>query len=410
MQDWKAYRKGYVRICICADSPERFLNLCAYHKIRVWNLMQKGNKLEMNLSVKDFYGLKKRCQKTPTRIKITGKYGLPFFFYRNKKRKAFFIGIFIGFFLLAVLSRHIWNIHVEGNIHNSTQSILRYLEQLDIEHGVLKKELDCGAIAEKLRGEFPNITWVSARISGSRLILEIRENDNIYQGKDKKEGRACDLVALRSGRIVSMITRRGTPVKKAGDICTKGEVLVRGTLDIQNDSKELVRQEYTQADADVFIEYELEYYQEFPMKYRKPVYTGEKKKGYVLQIGDYCLDTKRKASWKEFDTITSLKQVRLTENFQLPVFYGTSTDYAYQTEIFTYTPEEARERAKKRLNLVLESFRQKGVQISANHVKIGIQNGICRAKGSISVIEEAGEEVPIQIPEQPTERNTDLNE
>ena len=56
MQDWKAYRKGYVRICICADSPERFLNLCAYHKIRVWNLMQKGNKLEMNLSVKDFYG------------------------------------------------------------------------------------------------------------------------------------------------------------------------------------------------------------------------------------------------------------------------------------------------------------------------------------------------------------------
>ena len=129
-----------------------------------------------------------------------------------------------------------------------------------------------------------------------------------------------------------------------------------------------------------------------------------------MQIGDYCLDTKRKASWKEFDTITSLKQVRLTENFQLPVFYGTSTDYAYQTEIFTYTPEEARERAKKRLNLVLESFRQKGVQISANHVKIGIQNGICRAKGSISVIEEAGEEVPIQIPEQPTERNTDLNE
>ena len=74
------------------------MNLCAYHKIRVWNLMQKGNKLEMNLSVKDFYGLKKICQKTHTRIKITGKYGLPFFFYRNKKRKAFFIGIFIGFF------------------------------------------------------------------------------------------------------------------------------------------------------------------------------------------------------------------------------------------------------------------------------------------------------------------------
>ena len=42
-----------------------------------------------------------------------------------------------------------------------------------------------------------------------------------------------------------MITRTGTPVKKTGETCVKGEVLVRGTLDIQNDSKEIIRQEYT---------------------------------------------------------------------------------------------------------------------------------------------------------------------
>ena len=93
MQDWKYYRKGYVRIQVQADSPERFLNLCAYHKIRVWNLLQNHNSYEMNLTVKDFYKLKNICRKTHTRVKITGKYGLPFFFYRSKKRKAFFIGI-----------------------------------------------------------------------------------------------------------------------------------------------------------------------------------------------------------------------------------------------------------------------------------------------------------------------------
>ena len=112
----------------------------------------------------------------------------------------------------------------------------------------------------------------------------------------------------------------------------------------------------------------------------------------------------------EFDTVTELKQVRLTENFRLPIYYGTSTDCAYETRIFTYSEQEAKERATLHLNTVLQSLTEKGVQISANHVKIGIQNGICTAKGTVSVIEEAGQQIPVQIPEQPTERNTDLNE
>lgn len=409
MQDWKYYRKGYVRIQVQADSPERFLNLCAYHKIRVWNLLQNHNSYEMNLTVKDFYKLKNICRKTHTRVKITGKYGLPFFFYRSKKRKAFFIGICLSLFLVAPLPRHIWNIHVEGNVHNSTQTILRYLEELQIEHGVLKKDLDCAWIAQKLRAEFPDITWVSARISGSRLILEIQENDNIYEKKQQKPS-ACDLISTKTGQIVSMITRTGTPVKKTGETCVKGEVLVRGTLDIQNDSKEIIRQEYTLADADVLVEYPLQYYHAFSMKYEKPVYTGKENKGYLLQLGNYCLNTKKNVSWQEFDTVTDLKQVRLTENFRLPIYYGTSTDCAYETRIFTYSEQEAKERATLHLNTVLQSLTEKGVQISANHVKIGIQNGICTAKGTVSVIEEAGQQIPVQIPEQPTERNTDLNE
>ena len=40
---------------------------------------------------------------------------------------------------------------MEGNIHNSTQSILGYLEKIDVRHGVSKKKIDCAVIAEKLR-------------------------------------------------------------------------------------------------------------------------------------------------------------------------------------------------------------------------------------------------------------------
>ncbi len=409
MQDWNYYRKGYVRIRLCEGSPERFLNLCAHHKVSVWNLVCRKGCYEMNVTVKGFFSLQGICRKTGCRVKIMGKYGLPFFFYRNKKRKAFFIGIFLSFFILCLLSRYIWNIHVEGNLYNSTQSILNYLEEIGVHHGSLKKDLDCGEIAEQMREEFQNMTWVSAKISGSRLILEIKENGNIYQPKEQAET-ASDLISDKNGVIVSMITRKGTPLKKEGDACTTGEVLVSGRLDIKNDSQEVVKYEYTQADADIYVQHDLQYYHEFSMEYKKPVYTGQKKKGYLLRAGDYYLSLKGKPCWDSYDTVTEFRQLRLTENFRLPVFFGTSTDYQYEIGTFTYTEEEAEDKAKKKLNALLDGLRQKGVQISANRVKIGIQNGSCTAKGTLTVIEKTGQNVPIQILEQPAERNTDTDE
>lgn len=409
MKDWKNYRKGYVRIRVCAPSPERFLNLCAHHQIFLWNLVYRENAYEMSVSISGFYRMQGICRKTHARVKIIGKYGLPFFFYRNRKRKAFFLGIFLGFFILCLLSRHIWNIHVEGNVHNSTQSILNYLEDLEVRHGVLKKNLDCAYIAQQMRGEFPDITWVSARISGSRLILEIKENETVLP-KGKEQAEVSDLVSDKTGTIVSMVTRKGRPLKKAGETCEKGEVLVSGRLELYNDSKEISRYEYTDADADVYVQYDLEYYQEFSMNYKKPVYTGEKKKGYVLQAGNYYFLLKGKPKWQEYDTVTGIRQLRITENFKLPVFFGTSTDYEYKTKTCTYTKEEAKKKAGEKLQTLLKSLEEKGVQISGNRVKIGIHNGVCTAQGTLTVIEKTGIPARVQILEQPAERNADVNE
>lgn len=409
MPGWKIYRYGYVRIRLRGESPERFLNLCAHHKIFVWDLVNRDGSYEMNVTVKDFRKLRGICRKTRGRVKIIGKYGLPFFFYRNKKRKAFFVGFFLAFCILAVMSRHIWNIHVEGNVYNSTQSILEYLEEIQVCHGVLKKDLDCAYIAQKLREEFPDITWVSAKISGSRLLLEIKENGNIYQAGERQKG-AYDLIADKTGTIVSMITRKGTPLKQEGETCQAGEILVSGRLDIYNDAKEVVRYEYTEADADIYVQYDLEYYQEFSMDHERPVYTGKKKEGYILQVGDYHIRLKGKPKWEAYDTITQMKQLKLTENFKLPLYLGTITDQEYEKRMFTYTEEQAREKAQSQLDALLETLEEKGVQIQGDHVKIGIQDKVCTVKGTLTVIEKIGQKALTEILPQPTERNTDSDE
>ena len=85
-------------------------------------------------------------------------------------------------------------------------------------------------------------------------------------------------------------------------------------------------------------------------------------------------------------------------------------DYAYEKKTFTYTEEEINSRALDKQKALLKTLEEKGVQILGNRVKIGIQKGVCTAKGTLTVVEKAGQQVPVQIPQEPAERNADVDE
>ena len=91
-----------------------------------------------------------------------------------------------------------------------------------------KKKINCSEVAAAVRKNFPEITWVSARIEGTRLILNIQEG--IIPQKTNSNTSPCNLLADKDGVITDMIVRRGIPVKKPGDSCKKGELLVSGEL------------------------------------------------------------------------------------------------------------------------------------------------------------------------------------
>ena len=72
-----------------------------------------------------------------------------------------------------------------------------------------------------------------------------------------------------------------------------------------------------------------------------------------------------------------------------------------------YTEEEVRALAWRTLQLYEEKLIEKGVQISANNVKIEVDHETCISKGSLEIIEKTGREVPIERREQPEERTTE---
>ena len=122
--------KGYIKIRIRGEQTERFLNLCRGRNICVRKLLRHPDgELTGIIAIRDFFLLGPLHRKTRVRIHIVEKHGMPFFFYRSKKRKAFFIGIFACALILFGLSGRVWEIDVSGNARNSTQEILDFLKE-----------------------------------------------------------------------------------------------------------------------------------------------------------------------------------------------------------------------------------------------------------------------------------------
>ena len=223
MDSMGKYIRGYVRIRLESPAPERFFSLCVHNRIPLRNLTQEGSCYEMELSARDFLRLGRFRRKTNARIHILRKNGLPFFLHRAQKRKAFFLGILLGLVLLAICSFRIWDIQIAGNRYYTTPVLLETLSEWEISCGMAKRNVDCQKLMQKIRQTFPGIVWVSARLEGTCLIIDIKENDEIPQETPVKEDtRSCwDLTAPWDGTVVSIITRAGMPLVKPGDLCKK---------------------------------------------------------------------------------------------------------------------------------------------------------------------------------------------
>ena len=393
------FLKGYVVLLLIGKEPERFLNLCSANGIVIWELLHRDDGYQMRMSVRDYFRLRPLCRKTRSRVKILQKRGMPFFFQKSRKRKAFFLGICLFAGILYFLSCFVWNIHVDGNYTNSTYSILEFLDTIGIWHGILKRQVNCGEIAAAIREEFSNVTWVSAKLQGTRLILELKENVDGYREEKEADPSPCDLIASGEGEIVSIFTRSGVPMVKAGDTCQKGDVLVSGCISVNDDRGETVRYEYVHSDADILIESSQYYYDEFSLSHTVRVYAEETKTYPFLQIFSYRLEFGRESKAESCDYLIREKEVYLTENFVLPIRYGTIRILPYHEIRETYTEEEAVALARRRLELFCGNLEKSGVEISENNVTIELSGSGCISRGTLRVRKHAVEEMPCAVRE-----------
>lgn len=365
---------GYVRVRLKGLDRERFLNLCRSRGIELWDLRVTGEDCEGFMTVSGFFSSREPQKKSGIRLSVRKRFGLPFFLRRNRKRKAFFAGLFVCFLLLFGLSLFVWDIQVEGNRRYTADTLIRYLDQMDIRCGMRKSRVDCDRLEDCLRSDFPEITWVSARVSGTRLLIQLKENEAVLE-VPVPDTAPRDLVADRDGVITDMIVRSGTPQVSVGETVTAGQVLISGIVPVTNDGGEVVAEHLVRADGDITVRREETYKREYSGLKTVEVLTGRTRFGMFLRAGNISLrlysPPSGTGSWR---TSSEERQLSLTENFFLPVWWGWIRGEEYVSYERPYTDEEKEAAREKTAAEFAENLERKGVQIERNDARI-VENG-----------------------------------
>ena len=386
----KHYWEGYLRIRLKGFSPERFLNLCMAKQIVIWDLRYQEDGYQFLISIRDYRRVRPLVKKAQVRLKILGRYGLPFFLYRNRKRKLYVAGVAAFFLVLFVMSRFIWDISIEGNRRFTDDTLLHYLDSQDVRYGQMKRKIDCDLLEESIRSNYPEIIWVSARISGTRLMIKLKENE-VMGSIPVKENEPRDLVAEKPGTITRMVVRRGKAQVRVGDSVEEGTILVRGAVPIYNDAEELVREQPVRADADIYAITTENYQETIPLLALNRTETGRRRQGLRMRVGNlsflWMLPTLGEDPWE----ITSRsRQIAILGDFYLPVWIDQIQAREYQISEHFLTKAELEAQKNKIHQKKMENLTEKGVQILENSVKIGKEASDWVIRGEFVLEERIG--------------------
>lgn len=374
-------------------TPERFLNLCKKNDIELHNIRFSGNGYEMDLLACDVFALKKLLRKTGTKIKIINKRGIPFFLFRYRNHKFFAVGVGFAFLCLITLSQFLWEIEVLGNHEITDEQILTYLREQDIYNGIRLSQIDCEGIEEQIRNDYPEIAWISVRLEGTRMILDIQElkkesgdtddssidqntavNDNLsttLPNQTMKQG--TDLIAGRDGVVVSIVTRKGTPLVQAGAEVVKGDILVSGCNELYDDYGTVIAYEYCDADADVLIQSEEAYQDTIDIQYKKAEKTGKKRVFWTVFMPKKQFSVgMAKNSFEDFQITTYDRQISIGKYFVLPIVIQNHMIEEHVISNASRTEEEIEKIAKDHFTLYSKKLDKKGFQILDKDGKINV--------------------------------------
>lgn len=394
---WMRRLTGSIEVRLQGDYVERMLNMCRIHEIELWDIRREDASFCCHMAGADFARTLPLMKKTGTRAKVIAKSGLPFYLPFLKKRILFLIGIVLCLGLLQAATLYVWAIEYVGNTQITDDELTDFLQKEGISYGLRKTEIDCEEEEKQLRAAFPIVTWTSIYFEGTKLYVEVKENEKLAETAQETQGQ--DMIASEAGVIESIITRNGIPQVKAGDTVEQGQVLVSGAVPVYDEEQNIMEYQIYAADADITIRTTLELTQSIDEVYSVIAYTGRESRGFFIELLGYEIETPLIFPMERMESVRVKKQVKLLESLYLPIYYGTVERREYQLQYQNYTKEEMQEQLLAQLEKNILCLQEKGVQIIEKNVKMEKNRRGYELNASLLVVKPTGEQQKTMLEE-----------
>lgn len=246
------YLKGYVIIRVEGLTLEKFLNLASNNDIYLWDVKRIDyTLLEMKVTTGGFKALKNIVNKVGCRIYLMDKIGFPFFISKLKARKMLGIGFLLFLALIFFLSSFIWSIEIIGNEKIKSEKFLNVLEKENVKSGIMKSKIDENEVKNVILKDIEGLSFANVEIRGTKLIVEVKEQDLPPDTIDKDS--PCHIVAKKKGIVEKIVAKNGKRVVNEGDIVKKGQILISGLIENEENIEAKEDQEEQEAQKNLFV-------------------------------------------------------------------------------------------------------------------------------------------------------------
>ncbi len=305
---------GYKQVEIEGYYLERFLNEILKNSIFVWKIDRiQINKVRINASNSAIIDLKEIVYKNQCLMKITKDCGIPAIVKRYKKRRYIFGLSFTFFIMIFAISRFIWNIDVSGNIEIDKKQVIEIAKKSGLSIGKYKQKIDTESVIKDIKNSLDNVSWVGVDYKGTNAIIKIVEGQKIPMVVNEND--FCNIVAKKDGEIQKIVAQNGTVMCKDGDNVKQGQILIAGWMEGLYTGKYFVNSEGSVKAKISYSETTKIYKNEIERKH-----TGKRDKKVSIKMKNLQINLfKRVSKFKKYDTIETIKSLRLSSNFYLPI-------------------------------------------------------------------------------------------
>ena len=320
-----------VKIKIKGKNVIRFIQKINKNNIEIYNI-DKINRNEMIIII-NYNDLEKINKiKTIYEIQIINYYGINKIKKQIKKHQILLFCLLIGLVLLIFLTNIIFKVEVIYNDSKIRNMMIKELSNYDIKpYKMVKTYEEIQQIKKQILNKYKDkIEWMEIERSGTKYIVRLEER---IKNKEKKETKERNIVALENAVIMEIDAEKGDVVKKVGDYVKKGDIIISGSINLNEETKALVS-----AKGKVYGEVWYQVTVKVPVHYYSKQKTNQKQNWYYLKIGNKKINLFHKS----YQNSINQKQILLKNNI-IPIMLVKEYQQEVKIKDQIYLEDEALE-------------------------------------------------------------------